>query len=220
MFVFHCPLSNQSGLVIVELCGRASTISRMMRLLSVNKQPARGGHKLCSFSICLRKNRSTTTKIGSTRIQAFSNSREGLLAFHFTESDYRRLRSAADAIALPQTEPRAMGEHLIVPPIGSRNVRCAQRSAVRHCQDALKPLDLGNDSFNFHSHQYIEWASQPCKPKLGRPRRRDNERQAQKSGSPCETKRMQIMVRSNLFKDTAMKYQDELANQSSFHAEQ
>jgi len=47
-----------------------------------------------------------------------------------------------------------MGEHLIVPPIGSCDVRFAQRSGIRHGKDALEPLDLGNDSFNFHPNQY------------------------------------------------------------------
>ena len=47
-----------------------------------------------------------------------------------------------------------MGEYLIVPPISSLDVPSTQWPGVRYCEDALKPLDLGNDSFNFHSHQY------------------------------------------------------------------
>ena len=47
-----------------------------------------------------------------------------------------------------------MAEHLIVPLIGSGDVPCTQRSGIRHGKDSLKPLDLGNDSFNSHSHQY------------------------------------------------------------------
>jgi len=47
-----------------------------------------------------------------------------------------------------------MGEHLIVPPIGCRDVPFAQLSCVGYFKDALKQFDLRNDSFNFHSHQY------------------------------------------------------------------
>ena len=37
-----------------------------------------------------------------------------------------------------------MREHFVVPPIRSREVIRAQRSFVRHCEDALKVLDFGN----------------------------------------------------------------------------
>jgi hypothetical protein len=37
-------------------------------------------------------------------------------------------------------------EHVVVPSIHSREVACAQRSGVRHGEDALKVLDLGDDS--------------------------------------------------------------------------
>ena len=47
-----------------------------------------------------------------------------------------------------------MGEHLVVPSIGSRDVLCAQRPGIRYRKDALKPLDLGDDSLSFHPHQY------------------------------------------------------------------
>jgi hypothetical protein len=41
-------------------------------------------------------------------------------------------------------------EHFIVPSIGSREVACAQWSAVRHTEDAFQPLDLGNTLFGIH----------------------------------------------------------------------
>jgi hypothetical protein len=43
----------------------------------------------------------------------------------------RSLRSAAHAIPLPKPKPRAMGEHFVVPSIGSRDVACAERPSIR-----------------------------------------------------------------------------------------
>lgn len=65
-----------------------------------------------------------------------SNSRAGL-ALHFPRSDYRRLRSATDAIPLPEPKPRAMCVCLIVPSIRSRQIACGQGSGVRHGEDVL-----------------------------------------------------------------------------------
>jgi|ERR1019366_5763080 hypothetical protein len=57
-----------------------------------------------------------------------------------------RSRAAAHPIPLPKPKPRAVREHVVVPSIHSREVACAQRSGVRHGEDALRVLDLGDDS--------------------------------------------------------------------------
>jgi hypothetical protein len=46
-------------------------------------------------------------------------------------------RAAANPIPLPKPKPRATGLPLIMPPIHSREVARAQRSGVRHGEDAL-----------------------------------------------------------------------------------
>ena len=52
---------------------------------------------------------------------------------------------------LPKPELWAMREHYVVPSIRSREVARAQRSGVRHCEDALKALDFGNGLLSVHS---------------------------------------------------------------------
>jgi hypothetical protein len=47
-----------------------------------------------------------------------------------------------------------MREHLIVSSIRSRQIVQAQRSGVRHGEDALKALDLGNSLLSVHPSQY------------------------------------------------------------------
>ncbi|MGO9088397.1 MAG: GAF domain-containing protein [Candidatus Sulfotelmatobacter sp.] len=54
-------------------------------------------------------------------------------------------------ISLPQAKPRTMREHLVVPSIRSREVACAQRSCVRHGEDAFQQLDFGDGSVNVHA---------------------------------------------------------------------
>jgi hypothetical protein len=44
-----------------------------------------------------------------------------------------------------------MREHFVMPSIHSRQVACAQRSGVRHREDALKALDFGNRLLGVHS---------------------------------------------------------------------
>jgi hypothetical protein len=44
-----------------------------------------------------------------------------------------------------------MGEHFIVPTIGSREVARAQGSGVRVCEDALKVFDFGNSLLGVHA---------------------------------------------------------------------
>ena len=75
------------------------------------------------------------------------------LAFNSVWSEWRGLRSAVDAITLPQAKPRAIREPFIVPSIRSREVACGQRSGVRHCEDSLKVLDFGEGSVNVHAAQ-------------------------------------------------------------------
>jgi hypothetical protein len=44
-----------------------------------------------------------------------------------------------------------MGEHLVVPSIGGRDVTCAEWSNVRRFEHFLELLDVVNDAFNVHS---------------------------------------------------------------------
>jgi len=44
-------------------------------------------------------------------------------------------------------------EHFVVPAIRSREIAQAQRSRVRHCEDALKVLDFDDSSVNVHAAQ-------------------------------------------------------------------
>jgi hypothetical protein len=44
-----------------------------------------------------------------------------------------------------------MREHFIVPPIRSREIARTQRSGVRVCEDALQPLNFGNDLLGVHA---------------------------------------------------------------------
>jgi len=46
-----------------------------------------------------------------------------------------------------------MREHLVVSAIRSREVVSAQRSDVRHCEDALQLLNLSNGLLSVHSVQ-------------------------------------------------------------------
>lgn len=61
-----------------------------------------------------------------------------------------RLWTAADAVCLPKAKPRAIGVPRIVPPIGSREVACCQRSGVRQGEHALQQFDLGNGPLRIH----------------------------------------------------------------------
>jgi hypothetical protein len=61
--------------------------------------------------------------------------------------------SAANSVLLPKPKPRAMREPFVVPPIRSREIAPAERSGVRHREDSLKPLDVGNSLLGVHSVQ-------------------------------------------------------------------
>ena len=52
---------------------------------------------------------------------------------------------------LPELKPRAMGEHLIVPSICSRNVAWTEWPYIRRFVHFLKLLDVVNDAFNVHA---------------------------------------------------------------------
>ena len=54
---------------------------------------------------------------------------------------------------LPQPEPRATGEHLVVLSICSRDVAWAEWSNVRRFEHFLYLLDVVNDAFNVHASQ-------------------------------------------------------------------
>ena len=96
------------------------------------------------------------SRASSTRLHAAmcASNACGGLALHFRHLDHRRLGAATDSIPLPESKPRAVRELFIVPSIRSREVCLAQRSGVRHREDALQPLDFSNDQLGVHPSQY------------------------------------------------------------------
>jgi hypothetical protein len=85
------------------------------------------------------------------RTLEFTRSCGGLISLPSRSSHYWRLTSAANAVLLPQPKPWAMSQHFVMSSIRSREVARAQRSGIRHCEDALKALDFGNDLLGVHS---------------------------------------------------------------------
>ena len=63
--------------------------------------------------------------------------------------------TAANPISLPEPKPRAMREQIVVTAIRSREITQAQRSSVRHCEDALQPLNFSNTLLSVHSVSII-----------------------------------------------------------------
>ena len=63
------------------------------------------------------------------------------------------ITSAANSVLLPQSEPRAMREHFVMPSIGSRDVACAEWPDIRRFEHFLYLLDLVNNAFNVHASQ-------------------------------------------------------------------
>jgi hypothetical protein len=61
--------------------------------------------------------------------------------------------SAANSVPLPQSEPRALREHLVVSSIRSRDVGCAEWPCVRRFEHFLYLLDLVNNAFYVHASQ-------------------------------------------------------------------
>ncbi len=78
------------------------------------------------------------------------------LAFHFRCSERGRLGTAAETITFPKPKPGAMRQPRIMPLIGSRDIRFAERSGIRGSEDSLQSLDLPDYLFQVHSHQYSE----------------------------------------------------------------
>ena len=63
------------------------------------------------------------------------------------------ITSAANSVLLPQSEPRAMREHLVVSSIRSRDVGCAEWPRIRRFEHFLYLLDIVNNAFNVHASQ-------------------------------------------------------------------
>jgi hypothetical protein len=78
-------------------------------------------------------------------------SRRGKAALALNPSPSISFRAATDAKMLPQPEPPAMRDLVIVPAIRSREITQAQRTGVRHFEDSLKALDFGNGLLGVHS---------------------------------------------------------------------
>jgi len=75
----------------------------------------------------------------------------GSLTFSVAELKGRGLGAATDSEALPQLEPGALGEHLVVPAIGGSNVALGERTNVRSFEHLLKLLDVVDDAFDVHA---------------------------------------------------------------------
>jgi hypothetical protein len=69
--------------------------------------------------------------------------------------DHWSLRSATDAIPLPNPKPRALCEHFVVPSIRRRDVAYAEWSTVRDFENDFYPLDFGNGLLGVHSVSMI-----------------------------------------------------------------
>ena len=88
---------------------------------------------------------------GGVRLNLEDSNSGGTLAYDFPEPDCWEPASAAEAIPLPKAKPRTLREHFVVPSIRSRKIARAQRSNVRHREDALKAFDFGNSLLGVHS---------------------------------------------------------------------
>lgn len=64
------------------------------------------------------------------------------------------LSSAADAVVLPEFEPRAIRQRFIVPSIGRGDIARRERSDIRSFEHLLQLLNVVNDAFNVHARQY------------------------------------------------------------------
>ena len=64
-------------------------------------------------------------------------------------------RAAANSKPLPEPEPGAVREPVVVSSIRGRKVARSQRAGVRYGQDMLQQFDLGNGLFNVHPSQYV-----------------------------------------------------------------
>jgi hypothetical protein len=66
-------------------------------------------------------------------------------------------RAAANSIPPPNPKARAMRQHFVVRSIRDREVARAQRSGIRHCEDALQPHSISVMGANFVVTQSSEW---------------------------------------------------------------
>lgn len=62
--------------------------------------------------------------------------------------------SAADAIVLPELEPRAVRQRFIVPSIGRGDIARGERSDIRSFEHLFELLNFVNYAFNIHARQY------------------------------------------------------------------
>jgi len=74
------------------------------------------------------------------------------LRLNFPFSGLRKLWSATDAEIVPQAEPRTLGQHLVMSPVCSRHIACAERPDIRCFEHLLKLLDFVNDALDIHKH--------------------------------------------------------------------
>ena len=68
--------------------------------------------------------------------------------------------TAANAKALPEAEPGAMRQHVVVPSIGSGEVARSQGPGVGYGHDLLQQFDVGDGLLNVHWSEYLTegWA--------------------------------------------------------------
>jgi len=97
----------------------------------------------------------TDANLGHTSTRREVSGSRGGLALDFAEPECWGLRSATDAIALPKPEPRAMGEFLVMRSVRGCEIAGAERSGVRHGEDTLELLDLGNGAIGVHRSSII-----------------------------------------------------------------
>jgi hypothetical protein len=74
------------------------------------------------------------------------------LRLNFPSSGLRNLWSATDAEIMPQAEPGAMGQHLIMSAVRSRYIACAEWPYVRRFKHLLQLPDFVNDALDIHKH--------------------------------------------------------------------
>ena len=67
------------------------------------------------------------------------------------ELDYRGLRAAADAIGLPEFEPRAVSHGFIVPSICGGDIAGAERSDIGSFEHLLKLLNFTDNALDIQS---------------------------------------------------------------------
>jgi hypothetical protein len=96
----------------------------------------------------------------SHRLQSTGDVLKGL-RLKFASSGWRELWSATDAEIMPQAEPGALGQHLIMPPVCSGYITCAEWPYIRRFEHFLKLLDFINDALDIHRHSIANPGLQP-----------------------------------------------------------